>query len=131
MSKTPPEARSVQHQSLREILEFGLKIIELAAAEPTAKLREQVLDSLDHYVNSCGEWLKLNVEGKTAEKINAELNQQAAQLLAQHAEVLTHAQTLLSTASRELREFQRRGKGIMRYADYLPKSISMATKQKG
>ena len=131
MTTAKPEAASSRDNSLKVILDSGLQIIELSAAEPNAQLRQQVLSLLDEYANVCGEWLSKNIEGKAADQIKPELGQQAAQLLAQHAQVLTQAQALLSTASQELREFQRRGKGIMRYADYLPKSISMATKQKG
>lgn len=122
--------------ALQAILDSGVDIIKLTQSAPSEQLseqmlREQVLKSLEGYADSCGEWLKQNVGAKAGDQISPALGEQVALLLQQHAQVLAHAKELLSTASQELREFQRRGKGILRYADYLPKSISMAMKQKG
>lgn len=120
--------------ALRNILELGAEIIAANIDPADLENRALLMQSIEVYVDQCSQWLQTNVATDSSaggQGENLDLTAQVRQLLEQHTQVLDHAKTLLNTASQELREFQRRGKGIMRYADYLPKSISMATKLKG
>ncbi len=100
------------------LINLADKILSLAPQSPEA------LESIAAYAEAFAEWSAVTKIEKLPQDTLSELSEK-------HAKVIRLARGLQLETASELKSLQSRAKGILTYADYLPRRISMGINRKG
>ena len=103
---------------------IALAKVALAAGDPETESL-----AIEGYCQHFDSWLK--AQGGTIAPATQNNRAALQELSDLHTEVLSRAEVLLNSTSKDLQELKRKAKGIRAYIDILPKKISVTGSRKG
>ncbi|WKZ56345.1 MAG: hypothetical protein QY326_06320 [Bdellovibrionota bacterium] len=108
---------TIPEAELQRLLRMGRAILGVPGSS------EEMLASLTAFIEG--------IERLPLSQISSENEDSLRELASLHAQVLAYAGTIKADWAKGLGELRRRGRGILAYADQLPKQLSSRPSKKG